>query len=227
MATKSELISDIELRLAGGAISDDFEIDRRQISHWIDIIRDALVSNQLTNDIQQAKRRGHRVMINPSLLTKIECTSASRETTACDDGDEYVRFEITLPNDVLKLPDDMGVAYVTNNAGERLIRTSEDELQMLENLPFSKPSPENQMFYRDTALTLIIPGITKSQADFVRFNVYVVDKMSGKDDHVSTNWTSEYPITSDLEAVLLDEVEGMALRELGIEEDVFNDGQDN
>ena len=46
MASLNQLISDIELRLSKGNISDDFTIDRRQIQFWIDSERSRLMDEK-------------------------------------------------------------------------------------------------------------------------------------------------------------------------------------
>ena len=43
MPTKEELVGDVELRLTRGKPSDDFEVEKLQIEHWIDTVRDVRV----------------------------------------------------------------------------------------------------------------------------------------------------------------------------------------
>ena len=51
--TKGQLISDIELRLTKGKPSDDIAIYRNQIAYWLDIERDNILTDILSDSIKK------------------------------------------------------------------------------------------------------------------------------------------------------------------------------
>ena len=100
MATKKELISDIELRLTKGKPSDDFEVDKRQISFQLDIVRSALIKSKAKEESKDDFS---------DFVTLYEAVEVYEEDKAADDGESAMWVKSKLPEDVMSLPEDMGV----------------------------------------------------------------------------------------------------------------------
>jgi len=126
MATLNELISDIELRLTKGNISDDFNIDKRQINHWIKIVRSGLIKQE--------------VMQNGTLgiegyITFFPCRDIDEEDTDCQCKDPF-RYVVKLPSTIIALPGDIGVYRVELQSGEPINRIRITDQSRFKNLKF-------------------------------------------------------------------------------------------
>lgn len=220
--TKNEAISDIELRLTRGKPSDDLELSRDLIEHWLDTVRDSLVADRLDRLAQAGEP------IPEIYIKKLTCNVAESENIACvDDCDQRYTFTLTdtsvTPNVLYKTLDVIGhrgIVRVTTQGGKILIPSSPIAADCMSFLRFSKPSRQNMMFYKEGDEIFII-GLTEQLSKSTKFNVYFVQSNAfetlGDDDEV--------PIEGRMEAALLDAVEEIGLRLLAGEyEDLQNDG---
>lgn len=216
MATKNELISDIELRLYKGKPSDDIELSRSQVSHWIDITREDILSDMFN----EALRRGGS--IDPFYVFKEECLTLSKETTSCDKDCKDFRYFIELANDVMPLHKSMGIIRVVDNYGRSLVGTNENFSEVLASLPFVGTSTKSQTFYLENK-KIYIEKHTTISSDLYEYTVFYIPQRAGD----SVDDDDNYPIEDSLVPLLLDRVEEVARRqmELGVA-DIDNDGTD-
>jgi hypothetical protein len=217
MPTKLELISDIELRLYQGKPSDDSELPTSQISYWIDLYRDVVITDSLNDKIKKKEE------VEPFYILKEECLTQTKETTACDDDDcTEFRYSIELTNDVLPLVKDGGVVRVVNHKGSILAKTTQNDFDILSNLPFGGASTANQSFYRENKKIFISESTTVSSGLY-SYHVFYIPKGVG----FTTTDTDPYPLEDSLLPVLLDMVEDVARRQMnqGVA-DLDNDGKD-
>jgi hypothetical protein len=213
MATKSELISDVELRLTKGKPSDDLELERDQIGHWIDVVRDEIVSDF----VQSAYKRGDT--ISSEYIKKEACISFSEETDSCV---ENQRKFITLANAVLNLPDDKGIVKIYTNNYEVVYPTFLEELDMVRDMPFSAPTDEMYIYHREGPSKLVVSGINNNPVTAPSFIVFYI--IGAVNSNIPE--TSEYPIGNDLTSLLLDRVEEIGRRQLYASvEDLENDSE--
>ena len=210
MATRSQIRSDIILRLTSGKPSDDFELDDRQIDFWIDTIRAELlllkIKDESDKDID-------------SFFQFIDCLPIQKEVPCEDDCN--ARYYVELPSKPIDLKDDSGIRLVETSGGSEIKRMRVSDIHILKNLRFSNPSPSNMAFYRiDTKL--IIRGGT---VNFLKNGkVNIVAALSNPSSSISDD--SEYPISEDLLPILLDRIEEIGRRQEMGESDLINDGVD-
>jgi hypothetical protein len=212
MITREKLISDIELRLTKGKPSDDLELERSQIGHWVDAVRDELVTAQLNKSLRDGKS------VNPIYVEKIPCLEIQVDDDTCT-TDCYDIGYIELPNNPLGLYRDMGILKVATNENLTVHKTSVTGIELLKDLPFSKATKENLLYYR-VGKKIYIEGISKKITNLEEFHVWYVP--SYKDSNITD--LEEYKIDDEVLPVLLDAVEEIGRRQLGGQEDLENDG---
>jgi len=215
MASLEEFVGDIELRLSRSKPSDDFELDKSQIKHWIDIVRDSLVADKLNVDIKKGKSI-------PAIYVRSEfCTVVVDEVNACNSGCGK-RKSITVSDDILTLDDDRGVLRVVSSTGDWVPIYSADEARQVARLRFSKPGEDKAIGYRE-GQNIFIMGLTDLKTAAVKYNVFYV----GATMSFTLSDPDEYPIESILAPIMLDEVEAIGRREFELErlEDLDNDGE--
>ena len=211
MAKIIDLISNIELRLTQSNVSDDFQIDRRLIRAWLDSSRSKLINDKF-------KENGSVTI--ESFLSLYECVPIEEIDKDCPDGCSDSKFIVTLPSQPIVVDgNDVGLYRVETQTGNTIIRIKPNELNRLKRLKFGKPSRENIVYYR-TADKLTIFGGTDNFKRGGRVNVYVAIENTSK-----LKDTDEYPISSNLIMELLQMVEEVGRRALGIQEDLDNDGK--
>lgn len=92
MATLNELRHNILLKLSGGTLSDDFDIDKRQVDYWINSQRALMVRNELN------KYRS----IDPDLVQDLGCIELEKIDRAecCDINIEcdILRTNVEIPS---------------------------------------------------------------------------------------------------------------------------------
>lgn len=208
MPTASQLISDIELRLSKGVITDDFQVDRRQILFWLNQSREELMKAYIDSEGSSELE---------SFLSKVECVPISSEDDECIKCGS--KFYIELPTSVSSLPNDIGVYRVETQAGTTIKKISPSEVSRIKHSRFGKPSPTKMYYYR-VKNTLHIEGGGKIFLNGGKVTLYVISY-----DVSIENENDEYPISSFLVARLLDLVEERGRRQLGMPEDLVEDGK--
>lgn len=211
MATKSKYISDIELRLTKGNPSDDLELERRQIAHWLDIVRDELTAGELTKGSTSPEN------IDPYLLDVEEFVGVTEETPTIGAVDKQF---VTLTNSPLRLFKDRGIVKVLGDDNVVINKTFPIQLGVINSLRHSAPSTENMLHYR-IGNKLYILGMDSALILDYGIYVYYVRSYSlspvGEDD--------EFKVPPDLVPLMLDEVEAIARRQMQqTDEDIINDG---
>ena len=217
MVTRSKIISDIELRLTRGKVSDDFEVSRRQIAFWVDEGRDEVVQLYLNSLVNKRKA------IDPFYIEREDCKLIATEDVPCIDGDDdcWERKIATMVGTPLYLMGDKGLIHVTNNVGKEIHRVEHDDLNILQHMRLSKPSQRSFVYHREK-LSLIIDGLSRNFSDMPKIRVAYVRSIR--------NWdiadTAEYPISDSLVPELVDRIEETARREIAEAsfEDNINDG---
>lgn len=216
MITRWQLISDCILQLQQANPSDDSELDEKQVAFWIqyhlnDLIRQEIIAEQ---------KKGY--MPPPIYIVRDEGLEMSEE--AVDDiADSKQRIWVDLTNEVLDLPNDRGVVRVEDYDGNLIAKTSIDQLSMVRDLPFAKPSLNSVLYYR-IGQKVFIEGFATTDIDYNPIIVYYVPKQ----DILSMADTDEVLISDQLLPVLTNAVvERGKLMLYGTQPDTANDGVDN
>jgi hypothetical protein len=210
--TKNTLISDIELRLTRGNISDDFEIPRAQIGYWLDTVRDTIVSERLRRRIQ-AKEPIPKIYIE-----KEECKLIINASKDCRDAERYY---VNLTFEALSLQKDKAIVLVTNQAHKEIHALTHEVSAWIRYLQFSKPTKDNPTYYRE-GNSIYLQGMSSSIRANTKIYAYYVKALIG----AGIGDDAPYLIEPELIAPLVDGVEAIALKELSLErhEDLANDG---
>jgi len=213
MATKSQIASDIELRLTRGKPSDDLELDRRQIYFWMDSSLDAFVHNELVNSLAKGET------LDPSYITKEECKIMIEEIKDCFDCKP--RFYLTITKDVMDLPKDKGIIRVMDTRGVSLKHFEKEQIEMLELLEFARPTQTNQAFYRENR-NIYIEKANKKMIDIVKYHVFYIPANLS----VGIDEDDEYPIPTQLLPEFISFIEDIANRQMSRQfEDLEADGK--
>ena len=210
MAKIVDLISDVELRLTKGNVSDDFQVDRRQIRFWLDIIRSELI---------EEKERVSGMQELSDFVRLYECVDIDERKVDCGGECNDKVYEVALPVSVSQLRHDLGVYRVETSGGKTIHRTRITERNRIRNLKFAFPN-NSRIIYHRVKDTLVIEGGTNNFKENGKVNLYLIpEDTSGFDED------EEYPIDASLIPMLLDRAETIGRRELGSPEDVENDGK--
>lgn len=214
MATINELISDVELRLTRGNISDDFTIDRRQIQFWLDNIRAELIDANSKNDAETATSWD-------SFMVEYPCVKVDIKEADCPDVCDSNTYELTLPTKVMTLVNDMGIYRVEAQSGKTIQRIRLSEKSRIMNTALSKPSQSNIYYYRVNDKLRFLGG-TDNFYKNGSLNLYLIPSSTE-----GLSLEDEYPIDKELLRVLLDQAEAIGRRVLSLPEDKANDGSEN
>lgn len=210
--TRSEIRSDIELRLTKGKPSDDMELEPRQINFWIDIVRAKLIKDKILAE-------GYNADLGTSSATWIPALEINQESISeALDAHNQSKYYISIPGQIMSLPKDMAIVSVSTLSGDQVNRIRFTDLGAMSSIKHMKPSPSNMVFYRiGTKLYILGPS-----EDFLAngyLNVFVIlSKTNSIDD------SDEFPIPEDLLPILLDAVEAIARRQFQLPQDLLNDG---
>lgn len=207
----SKLIDDLLVRVK--AISDDAYLDREQAQHFLAITRDMLVKDYLDGLINKGKA------VDPFYIERETCKSLQEEDEDCA-GDCDERLFILLEKDPMSLFDDKGVLVVTTYDGVVVLKARVDSLSWIKDLPYSKPTQKNPIYYRE-GRKIVIDGISRKNKS-ITFIVSYIPSYGSQE----LSEDSEFKIHDALIPVLMDMVEQTARRELGFPEDMENDGTD-
>ncbi len=217
MATRNRIISDVELRLTRSHPTDDLQLTRVQISHWVDLARDEFVADYLESRMK--KGRG----ADPYYIEREQCLVVAGEDPACE-TDCYDRYFTTITENVLSLgTNDDGMIRVTTSDGLRIEKVNRFELDIIRDMEFSKPSSDNPVFYREGKKIFII-GVSGFKLTTFKIHAYYVETMEGHStitdttDPYSANGRHVKAITKLAVQIGLEQ---MGLKEL---EDNINEG---
>jgi hypothetical protein len=204
---KEVLISDIELRLSGGSLSDDSRVSRRQIGHWLDVIRDRLVVKEI-DERQEVNSDYYEIDENLDIVIQEV------------DNEPGKRYYVELSKLPLSSRSGREMGKVMTTDKQIVYKTTLSELSYVRNLHFAKPSQTNPVYYR-LGIYLYIDGLTDRIADDFNIHAYYIPSYASS----SPAETDEFKISAELVPMLLDLVEETARREIQIEQDFENDGQ--
>jgi hypothetical protein len=204
---KEILISDIELRLTGGTVSDDAPISRRQISHWLDVVRDRLVRAEIEETGE----------VNPEIWDSDMNLDITSEEIP---NEEDPRFYVLLSKQPLSTINDRAIVKIETTDRQTIHKTTLAELTYVRRLHFAKPSLDNILYYRNGS-KLYLEGCTARIADDFDIHAYYVSAYTKNPPAES----EEFKISGGLIPTLLDMVEDTARRESQIKQDLENDGK--
>jgi len=213
--TRNELLSDIELRVNQGVISDDSELDRRQVAAWATDVLNAIVAAECNAAIKSG------LPVPPIYITReTSKTLTSESVPEVDDNKQRMYFSIS--GKVVDLEEDGGVLSVTDSELNPILATSTYMLHTIRQMRYTAPSTDLPTYYRQGS-TFFIEGLQPSDEDLNAFTVHYV----GFQD-VSAMADTDYLTVSDsgmqaLKAALTD----IAMKELyGSTPDVASDSVD-
>lgn len=212
--TRDEMVSDLELRLSRWKPSDDFELPRNLISHWVDLARNELVQSQIEDDIEKGKDIDKRYLKTINGLRPAEETG----TVNLDQG---LRYFIDLGEEVMNLPDDVGVWRVSTNTGRLLAKQEFQDYDIICKLHFSKPSLELPSYYRE-GTKLFIEGLNAGLVNRAYYNVSIIPSSFS-----DSEFSDELILAPDMERLVAELAEEIGLRNLRISADIDNDGEDD
>lgn len=207
----SKLIDDLLVRVK--ATSDDAYLDREQVQHFLATTRDMLVKEYLDGLIKNGKA------IDPFYLERETCKSLEEEEEDCV-GDCDERMFILLDKEPMSLYDDKGVILVTTYDGVVVLKANVASLSWIKDLPYSKPTQKNPVYYRE-GKKIVIAGISRKNQS-ITYTVTYISSLSSQE----IGEGEEFKIHDSLIPILMETVEQTARRELGFPEDVENDGAD-
>ena len=208
----SRLVDDIQARVYAGAPSDDSELPKDQILHWLSTVRDAVVKQKLDQDIAKGRQ------LDSYYMERETCKSITQEDLECVDEDEDRKY-FTLSKTPMSLLKDMGVVKVITNEGIPVMKARLEQLEMLRDMKYSKPSPTNLTYYRD-GNTIVVLGMGDKDLTSTEFIVYTIPTYSSQ----LLSLTDDILVSDDLLPTVLDAVEEIARRELFGVADLTNDG---
>jgi hypothetical protein len=212
--TKQELVSDIELKITRGKPSDDLELEKSQIEHWLDVTVNSVVSDYLNKLIRANKP------LPPRYIAKVLSLQLNKEVS--NNTDEGIRHYLDMsPYDIMSLDNDRGIVRVSTLSGKRVNAVIDEEnFEMLNKMYFSKPSRENLLWYREGD-HIFVKGYGNSITTAVKLNVFYVPVI----EVASLSDSAEINIGDDLLPIVIQIVEEQAFRQLGMGfEDLQNDG---
>ena len=211
--TKTQLISDVMLRVTGGEPSDDLELETTQVAFWIDQVLGALIKDNLDNKL----RRGESVdavYLTPDLnLTPILDSRPWMDTQSS--------VYIPLCKTPMTLYHGGEIVYIETQDGKPVNRTTLQKLSNIKSLTFSKPSLSNLVYHRDGD-RLYINGLDENNIDFAVFNVWYVarpDLLSSLADN------DEVKMGEDMPAMVADAVAALAQNQVANQVDEENDNE--
>ena len=213
--TKSQLISDIILRITKGKPSDDLELEPRQVAFWLTLVRDALVKEYLD-------RKGEAGLQPDDFFVKKEAYKQLLVEQYPDIDDENERMYINLSCSPLEIYGDRGVVRVATSEGSWVKKAKLSTIDFIKNMEFSAPSVKNLVYYRDGQKKVIIDGVPQSMKDSVSIYVWYVPRI----DIEQLDDDDDVIIPNELIGIVQDEVEKIARRQMFGFADTENDGKD-
>lgn len=213
--TIKELISDVELQLYQGDVSDDSVLTWKQLKAWLTQDANELVATELNSKLAMSE------FIPPMYLVRESCKVAELEEGEC--GDCQDRIKVTLNSEVLSLNNDGGVVIVSTEDGDQIKKAgSISMLTLLQGMKFAKPSEDNPAYTREGEI-IYIDGFKEADIPFDNINVIYVPRKN-----YSVAAETDTVVVSDLILpILIDSlVQRGKLMLYGTQVDQQNDGVD-
>lgn len=214
--TVEQFVSDISLQVYQAAPSDDAELDPRQIKFWGSYFLNMLVATECNSKIARDEQ------IPVIYKKRTTCKVPEQEDIDCTD-DCNDRVFVTLPEAVLTLNKDAGIIRVSTDEGDMVTKMSVETIDMMEHMPYARPSLENLIYYRQGQL-LFVKGFKPVDLPFTELNIDYIPKQ----DLLELENTDEVLVSDLVLPQLIAMTVDQAKRELyGTQQDPGNDGQDN
>ena len=200
------------LSVTGLNPSDDTQVDKAYVIFLLAQNRDAIAKQYLDKLIQSG------FPIDSQFITRETCKVLSEEALACvEDEDERLYFNLTKrPLDLIR---DAGVVEVTTDEKLPVLKSQLQNITMYRDLRFSKPSPENLVYYRHDK-KIVVEGLSHKNKASDEFIVDYVPALASE----TLAATDELQLSDALTPVLLDTVSKMLMEQLGKPIDSENDG---
>lgn len=212
MPTLIDLISDIELELSKGNLSDDFQTDRRQIRFRLDIERNFLLDAEI-------KKQGKSAL--ESFLAFYPCVKIKKKKKECEGGCDEYSYSVKLPVSIAGLPDDMGLYRMETQSGVTVYRMKVSEKSRINSLRFKRPSSKD-IFYFRIGTDVTLEGGTDNFKDNGSVNMWLIPEST-----VNLDDNDEFPINGNLTKFLVDAVVASFRNQNAGKEDEVNDGNQN
>lgn len=168
--SKEQFISDVILQLTQSAPTDDIAIEEDQIAAWGSDFLNDLIQREIVSEIKKGKS------IPPIYITRETGLELAEESVA-DIDDEDQRMYLELTGEVLEVPGDRGIVKVLDYDLNLIHKTSTENLEILNDLRFSKPTLENPLYYRE-GQQIFIKGFNTADLEFNEFIVHYVQKQN-------------------------------------------------
>lgn len=212
--TVQQLLNDVILQVYEGAPSDDKDLDERQVLFWLSYHLNQLV-------VQECNRKIMKDEAVPPIYTKRAAFQPIQiETNPA--GTPQDRLYVTLSDQVLALRKDAGIVRVSTSDGNIVTRVDLAALNMLLYMPFSMPTAENPVFYRQ-AQKIYLVGFKDVDAPFEELNVDYIPKQ----DLTVAALTDEVLVSDETLPLVIDLTVQRAKQEIyGTTTDQTNDGTD-
>lgn len=216
MATKAQLISDCELQLYAGSVSDDAAVEKSQLAFWLSYYLNQLVATECNEHL----KRGQSIPAVYQTRAALE-VPALEELDNIDETDERVYIE--LDEEVLTLNKDGGVIAVLDDQNNEFKKVDIQTLQQFKHTKFGAPSIDNILYYRE-GNKIYLNGFKAVDIPFEHVQVWFVPKQNLLDMA-----DSDEVKCSDLvlPQVIAATVEAGKLELYGSQADKINDGEDN
>lgn len=198
--TFSTLADDIILRIYSGNPSDDIQLEKSQVIHWLTIYRDSIVSEYLNKLIQAGKA------IDTNVISQLTGLIAAQEVIVGDD-DCNDKFYITLTKEPLSLINDMGVYHIEDEEGLEIGKTRTEMRSLMRNLRYARPTINNLNWYR-IGTKVYIEGLTEDSFEEKQFTVLYIPSQQ------NALASDTVQIGADMLAMLADTVEEVARRQM-------------
>ncbi len=193
MATKNQLVSDIILRVTKGKPSDDLELERSQVSFWIDMVLGGFIKTKLDEALKAKDGT-----IDPTYI-KIE-----RDVDAKIKDTNIIYID--LCDEPINLWRDGGVIRVATMDGDWVDKMKMEEIDDLAKLKHSKPSLKNIKYTR-VQERLYIYGLTSDTIHLATFYIAYVPKIKLLETMEDTD---EINVSDDILVQVAVEVEKIA-----------------
>ncbi len=214
--TKKEIIDDVILRITIWKRSNDLELERSQVEHWVGIVGDEIVSDAIKANLMYSSSV-------PSNYITIERALPFQKDNTLSSSDEGDRNFVEISKTPMGLPYDSGVTHVTTDSGKEILNITYTYLHAARELEMSKPNISNPLYYREQK-KIYIEGFSNTMMYGVsRFRNLTID-VYYVPSFTSFNSLEELPIDNDLGMELTDRVEDIARRQHKEINDLINDG---